>query len=158
MELVPVTQEQLTEFFLSDPELCMQGLCDADLVALHQTKEYSRNTNSVYIGVKDNCDIIAILKYERFTELALNIHIYVHTWLQHKGTMVEIRNTILAYCENQPVEKLIIMAPEPCEHVIRAALRYGFVKEGQLSKVTKWRGLVVDLVLFGYHLREARNG
>jgi L-amino acid N-acyltransferase YncA len=121
-------------------------------------KEYELHKNSVYIGVKENCDIIAILKYERFTELALNIHIYTHTWLQHKGTMVGIRKTILDYCETQPVNKLIIMAPEPCTQVIKAALRYGFKNEGQLTKVTMWRNQIVDLILFGYNLREAENG
>jgi L-amino acid N-acyltransferase YncA len=158
MELIPVTKEQITAFFMADPELCMQGLCDADLVHMHKHKEYELHKNSVYIGVKENCDIIAILKYERFTELALNIHIYTHTWLQHKGTMVGIRKTILDYCETQPVNKLIIMAPEPCTQVIKAALRYGFKNEGQLTKVTMWRNQIVDLILFGYNLREAENG
>lgn len=154
MYLKDVTQEQLTEFFINDPELCYLGLDDDTLSHLYHNKEYLMSPVSFYQGVFKDDVLAAVMKFEKFSELAVNCHMYLSSKYRSKGFGKEFKEAVYKYVvETTTCTKALMMAPDPCNHVKRAAKSWGFIQEGKLTNCIIWRTKTVDLYIYALDIK-----
>lgn len=156
MEIRDVIEEEMTTFFMNDPALCYLGLPDRVLHILYTEKKYPANPNSMYKGVYKEEVLIAIVRYELYTEISLDVHFYIATHLQHKGLALQIRDLCIAFCLNEhpQIIKIIATVPSSCEHVQRCLERFGMKLEGVVSQCIIWRQQLVDLMFYGLPLNK----
>lgn len=151
-----IVPDSITRFFLADPSLVYLGLPDDDLVSLCYEKRYIPKENSIYKGMYnvDTDELVGIMKLELFTDVSVNIHLYLLTGLHHQGYSKAIGQAcydyVRDYCPN--IHKIILMAPESCEHVHKAAERFGMNLEGKLTKVLMWRKKLQDVLLYAINV------
>lgn len=156
MKVCLISQNDLTEFFITDPKLMLMGLSDEELALFYKNKKYFINNYSNYMGIKnDDNNLIAIFKWENFTINTLNLHVYITTKLQNKIITKTIISLIRDYfLKNSDCNKIIFMVPEPCTHVIKFLTRLGISQEGYLKNSYYWRQKLTGIFIFGYELKE----
>lgn len=148
-------QETISEFFLSDPTLAYQSLHDHKLIDLHEKREYTKHEIAHFLGVYCGEELVFILNYTYFSDIAINIHVYLKTKYQHTPMYLSIQKALRKYfLENTQVIKIIAMSPKPCKHVQKTCELYGFKLEGEIKNALTWRQEVVDLLIYGLMLRE----
>ena len=149
-----ITQEQVTEFFLNDPNVCYLGLPDADLYELYEDKIYRLKDNTIYKAIYLRDELIAILKYEAFTQHTVNLHFYLSSKLHKKGYARSVEQAIYDYfIENTKAIKAILMTPTTCTQVHGPAIGFGMVLEGRIEKSIVWRNEVMDILIYGIELK-----
>lgn len=154
MNIRDVAPEQMTAFFLSDPKLCYMGLCDEDLANLYYNKEYTPSDMAHYQGIYEEDSLIAVIKFEKFSIVAVNVHLYIKSSLHGKKKTIGITDLVCDYLrETTSMTKVLIMAPSSCEHSSKAALARGFVLEGTLTKACVWRQEVVDVLIYALEIK-----
>lgn len=156
MEIKDIDNIDLTEFFLSDFPLCYLGLSDLSLHQLKTTGKYELAPGSFALGIYNEENIlVSSVIWNLFTESCINMHIYLRTKYQHTDMLDKIHEILYTWLKaHERIEKLIIMTPKPCIHVQKASEKHGFKLEGQLSNAIKWRQKTVDLLIYGYDLRD----
>lgn len=159
MRFKEITNEGLTQFFLSDPDLLTLALPDDEIIHLYEHKEFVCDTGSNFIEVVDNeNNSIAVIRWEYFTQIAIVVHIYLKSIYQHRqqgDKLQEIYDLMYNHLiTNTKIRKVIAFATSTSPQVIKAAERYGFVKEGSLKNAVVWRNKVVDLEIYGLILAE----
>ena len=154
MKLQDITQDQLTEFFLNDPPLCYLGVDDDTLAALYHDKKYPISELSFFQGVWENDVLVAVMRFEKFSELAVSCHTFLGTPFQGKGIGQKVKEVVYEYLrDTTPFTKAITMAPAPCIHVMKTVEACGFVKEGVLTNCVTWRTKVVDLHIYALEIK-----
>lgn len=149
-----ITQQELTEFFFSDPNIAYIGLSDEELGIMYKTKKYPLHSGSTYLGVYDGGELVAVAKYEMFTANCINFHMYIHSVYHNTFNVKEYSEVIEEKLRDNPdIYKMIVMVPTPCLHVHAFAKRYGMEKEGFIKECFKWRQEVTDLTIYGMPLR-----
>ncbi len=159
MDIRDVTTNQMTEFFINDPALCYLGLPDHTLHILYHKKRYEPNANSLYKAIYKGDTMIALVCYEQFSSLSINIHFYVASELQRNGLALKIQNFLYKYIINKypNLQKSITTIPSCCDHVIRSAERFGLKLEGRLTNCVVWRDKVVDLLFYACDLKQGEE-
>ena len=149
MYLGDVTEEQMTEFFINDPKLCYMGLCDDDLNELYLNKRYAPHHTSYYQGIYEDDKLVAVIKFEKFSPITVNVHLYIQSSLHGKGKTIEITDLVCDYLrDTSGIQKVLIMAPRPCVHSCKAAEARGFKLEGTLTNGCIWRKEIVDILIY----------
>lgn len=149
MKTIDIDASIMTEFFINDPKLCYMGLCDDDLVTLHETKKYVPHPLSLYKGICEGDDLIAVIKFEKFSDTAVNIHLYISSKLHGKGKTIEITDLVCKYLKDTTdMKKVLIMTPRSCVHSCKAAEARGFILEGTITSGCLWRNKVEDVLIY----------
>src|SRR6185503_9163738 len=92
-----LTKEQITEFFLEDPALSYQSLHDYKLVDLYERKEYVKHEISHFLGVYLGDELVFIMNYTYFSDIAINMHVYLKTKYQHTPMYRDIQLALRKY-------------------------------------------------------------
>lgn len=149
-----VTESELTNFFIEDPRLAYLALSDTDLTQLHEEKRLGKSYNSAYFKVTKKDEIVSIIKCEKFSELAACTHLYIKSKYHHTGLYPKVCdllvNHILAVTD---FKKIILTVPKPCEHVGRAAVKYGMRLGAELENIVIWRQKPVNLLYYTLDIR-----
>jgi hypothetical protein len=150
-----IPEEDIKQYFLDDPALCYQSLHDYKLVDLYERQEYKRYDEVSFIGAYLGEELVFLMNYTYFSDIAINMHVYLKTKYQHSPMYGEIQELLREYfLTNTKVIKVIAMSPAPCTHVQKTCERYGFKLEGTLKNALTWRQEVVDLYIYGLMLKE----
>lgn len=155
--MIQLTQQQLDEFFFSDPKLVMLGLSDEEMHYMTTNKHYYMAPGSGYLGVNDpkSGQLIGVIKYEWFTNIAINFHMYIRSELHGTSDVTYVANEARNHFEaDEWCRKVLLMVPSSCEHIMKFAPKHGFKKEGYITQCYFWRQQPVDLVIFGLNLKE----
>lgn len=133
------------QFFLRDPELCLQGLHDSDLKSLKETKQLQDRPDSKWFEVDNK---IAVVRMEP-NDRSVIVHVYIATQFQKQNLLKFIVVDIINYLmENTNYLKIIVPIPKTCQHVIRTMKPLGFKKEGTFKGAISWRNEQVDLIYY----------
>lgn len=144
---------KLTDFFINDPTLCYLGLSDEQLSYMYEHKEYNPDPMSYYLGCWEGKKLLAVIKSEKFTENAVNSHIYMSSKLHHKKMTTKIKDLYVQYLiDNTEMTKVLVMTPETCSHVIEPLNHWGFALEGVFTNAIVWRQKLVDLHIYATDL------
>ena len=153
MQVISLTEQDISKFFTEDPKLCYLGLPDEDLVSLYQHEELLWSQTSQVFGITENDKLVSIVKWEYFTKNTINLHMYVGTAFQGKKSL-DIANFVKEYLrDNTKYLKVLLMVPSTCEHVTNFAKYFGFELEGNITKSYTWRNTLVDILIFSFYLR-----
>lgn len=149
-----IDENEATEFFLSDPNLCWIGLPDNDLQSLYHNKKYIQQYNTVLVGIYDETGLMCVIRWEPFSQVIVSMHVYLATRYHHTGTLRKILHYIKPYFEDPkfPFLKAIIMHPSNVPHVGVALKATGFTYEGTLKDGIVWRQELVDLNFYSIEL------
>lgn len=151
--LKEVDTETAFKFFISDPKLSYIGLPDNDLAVLYHEGVYRITSDSCLCGIFEEDELVCILRWELFTDWAINLHYYLSSKFHHKKKLAEIFDFMKDFfLTKTEFNKAIIMAPSSCEHVIGPLEHFGFTLEGRITKCIKWRQELVDILIYGYIL------
>lgn len=135
---------------LGNDQLAQISLTDAELEEFQAgTYDPVANPDDNFLAIIDDHKVIAILKYEAFTPLAISCHMFIHP--DYWGSKCSYK--IIPAIENwfkkhTQIHKLIVMSPESCTHVHMTAAKNGFWLEGCLTGAMYWRGQVEALLIF----------
>lgn len=151
-----VTEQEATEFFFSDPKLVLLGLSDEEIVEMYRTKTYELLPDTYYLSIKNEAGkIVCIVKYEYFSSITVNYHMYVSTSEQNNAELyAQIIPMIKKYGTEQDIHKAILIVPSTCTHVNNFAIKSGFEIEGRLKNSFQWRNSLVDLIIYGIEILE----
>lgn len=130
----------LPDVSLSDEELQMleAGTWHPDMLA-----EY-------YIVQKDEKDC-AVVKVDHFTNQAACCHFFLLPKFWGTGESLTIVNYVV---DELKATKIVTMVPQPCEHVMKLAVKAGFEIEGVLKDAVVWRNILTNLIIMG----KTKNG
>ncbi len=149
-----ISEAQITEFFLNDPNVAYLGLPDDDLQELFYNKTYTLKDNTIYKGIYLKDELVSILKYEAFTRQTVNLHFYLSSKLHKKGYARGVEQAIYDYfIENTKAIKAILMTPQSCTQVQGPAIGFGMVLEGRLTNAIVWRNEVMDVLIYSIELK-----
>lgn len=148
-----LTEDTVSEFFMSDPRLSYIGLDDDSLVYMYNNQRYKAKENTVYAGVYDEDELICIFRWELFTPITVGVHLYLKSRLHKSDIFTKISKMIIDfYRDKSSFKKLLVFAPGSCVHVHKAAKRVGFEEEAIIKKCLIWRKELVDLHIFSLEL------
>lgn len=160
MYISEVNNKDLNKFFFNDPKLAYLGISDDELSYMYEHKEYFMAPSSIHKGVyKGNHELIAVLKYEKFTNETVNCHVYVAS-KYHKNVdniVQEVYDCIKDYLTKEGYYKALIIVPEHCVHIQKAAPKYGFQFEAKITKCYKWRQELCDLLIYSVAFQPKRG-
>lgn len=156
---VKVSPEEVQSFFNNDPRLCYIGLSDAEIAEMYHTGSYQISPHSNYIAMKYNDDIISVMKFEWFTPIAINCHMYLHSQLQNQDYSLHVTSEFKKYLtEFCRASKALITCPSDCIHIQKYALKQGFVKEGHIKDATIWRTKLNDVLIYSLDISNTSSG
>lgn len=154
IKIKPIDNQTITEFFLSDPALCLLSLRDKDLHDLYYKKQFFPAKESQFVGIYKKGELVALSRIDPFLDLAFVFHMYVLTKYQHTGLAREVRDLMYQYyLDTTTATKAIVLAPDNCPHVKATAEGFGCKLEGRITKAFEWRGEVVDLLIYALELK-----
>jgi len=147
-----VNQEEATSFFMTDTKLALMSLDDADLATLVNDEVFPLDARAFSVR-NDDDELCAIIKYDYFTRQSINIHLYVKRRFHHTAEPKEIVKVVKHHIKNQlHINKLLLILPAPCTHVIGFAKKVGFEKEAVMKNSYIWRQQLVDLIVYGIEI------
>lgn len=157
-EIKELTNEQVGEFFINDPQLAYLGLSDEFLVGLYQDRVFDAGDLTTMKGVYSGDELVMIFKYEQFAQVTLNTHYYLKTSLQSTDMFSKIVDFLHRWVkETYPyITKILTMSPSTCIHVPPIVKKYGFVQEGCITNAIVWRKKIVDILIFGKPLEDVK--
>jgi hypothetical protein len=154
IQIKNISEEEISKFFINDPQLVYLGLPDADLVSLFQEKKWYKSKLTNCVGVFDNNTLIFVFKYEFFTPVCLNGHFFMSSKYRHTGKFEEIVALLKDFVKTSypQITKCIVMTPALCTHVPPTCQKFGFIQEGHIKECITWREQLTDLLIFGLKL------
>lgn len=139
------------EFFLDDPKLAYLSLPDGALVDLANNK-YAVNSNERLIGLYLDNKLIAVGRYESFTDCAVTYHLYINSALHGTSVLDEINKIAHEYLKELNYKTAIVFTPSSCVHVHKAAEKRGYVLVGNIPSSQIWRQQLVDTLIYSKDL------
>lgn len=153
IEVKKIDAVEFNDFFKRDPALCYKGLSDQAMDYLYHTGAIVQSPTSSYYGVYETDELICCVQSDYWSDICTNIHMYVPTKLQHKGTIRRAKDAMIDYLKNNTSYiKAILMVPSVCDHVIITAIAFGLEYEGTIKKCIIWREQPTDMVIYGLDL------
>lgn len=152
--LVPnISQKEVSNLIFNDPHLVLLGASDEDIALMYKHKEYRLADGSHYVGVKEDDELIAVIKYEYFTTHAINYHMYLASKYHHTDKPRIVVDLLKKYVvEELGIRKVLIFVPSSCDHIHKFAPKHGLKEEGRITKCYQWREQIVDIVIYGLDL------
>ena len=148
-----ITLQAASEFFLNDPELCLLGLHDSDLVALQETKLLQDRSNSKWYKIGNN---LATVRMEPKSDTNIFVHVYISSEHRAKGLLRFIYVDIVNYLLNNTKYAIIsVPVPKSCTHVLKAVEALNFDLKKVIPKSLTWRNKKVDLLHFEREITHA---
>jgi RimJ/RimL family protein N-acetyltransferase len=148
-----LNQADISSFFFKDARLVYLGATDEAMYNMFKKGEYVLEPDSQYIGIEEDGQLIAVVRYEYFTAQCVSMHMFMNSKF-HTTTKptegVELLKTFIT--QTLGINKVILMVPSSCIHIHKFAKKHGFVKEGTITSCYKWRQKMVDLVIYGMRL------
>lgn len=149
MKFKQLNEQEISDFIINDPKLAYMGFSDTELTAMYQNKKYPLAPGSYYVGIEDDKELIAILKWEAFTEITLNIHLYIASKYHGKGVLKDVYKFLYShFLKETNIKKLLIMSPDCCPHTCKAAVKMGFKLQAQLANTMMWRQQLVGINIY----------
>lgn len=154
-----LSQNEIKDFFINDPTLCAMGLPDSDVLYIEQNNDYYFPEGSTGVGIFDNDELICVFRYDPYTPIAVNVHIYLKSSLQGKHLTYSYGGILVRYVlANLPhVSKIVIHCPKTCETTWKVIQHGGMKLEGVQKNAMVWRGQVTDLLIFGKEIKQWSN-
>lgn len=151
-----LSEQEISDFFINDPRLAYLGLSDKTLTYMYNYNIYEVNKNSKYAGIyDDNNHLVAIFKWELFTDVTITLHLYVSSVLHSTGILYKIKEEMYDFfSKSTSFKKVIVPVPSNCPHVIKACEKLGFIHESTLTDCTMWRQELIDLLFYTMKLKE----
>lgn len=150
MELRDITDDIVTSFFSDNPRACYKGLSNSALVYLYYSNKWVSNPEEKVIGVFNKEELSAVLVYSLINDIMVTLHIYLADRHLKSTKFREVVQAIKDYFKNKTsFKKVIVMAPESCTHVHRAAELFKMDKEGILKDSILWREKLENLIIYG---------
>jgi hypothetical protein len=148
-----LSQQESTQFFMGDLKLSLMGLSDEDIHALYHDEQYPMDDGSKFLAIRKNGELVAIVKYEYFTKQAINLHFYCLRRMHHTSEPKIIVEELKKYIKNVlKINKVLLVLPEACAHVIGFAKKIGFEQEAVIKNSYVWRQQIVNLIIYGIEL------
>lgn len=149
-----ISKEEIVTFFTNDPKLAFKSLADEILDYMYHGKDIEFHRNSNVLGLFINDELIVIFKYQHFSNVAVNVHLYIATKARSKEFFNGVFQFLKAWVkEKHPhVCKAVVITPSTCKHVLKLLPKYGFKLEGTIEKAMKWRLEIVDIHILGMEL------
>jgi len=151
--LSPLSEEDVASFFLLDPKLALLALPDEDLHTLKVEGKFYLDSDAYAEGVYEDGEMVGVLRWNMFTDIVINMHLYLNSRHHGNGTFKDVHVSILDWAkESGRVKRIVVFSPSPCEHIHRAMLGVGFEQEGRIKESMMWRQQVVDMLIYGRNL------
>lgn len=149
-----LTEQEISDFFMSDPRLAYLSLSDEDLHFMYNNKAYKVKENSAYGGVYENDKLILVFKWELFTSITITFHMYLLYDLHSTGVLSKIKDKLIDFFrESTSFQKALVPIPSCCTHVIKASEKMGFVHEATIKDSATWRKELVDILYYSIKLK-----
>lgn len=149
-----VTELEAGILFENDRLLCERALPDNELKSILETGRYKSDSVSNYVGMYDDNTLFSVAKWECFTSVVVNLHIYISSLLHGKGLTKDIQDIYKQWFKTRTnFVKAVILAPSSCIQVHKSVELAEFKLEGTLTKSIVWRGKLEDINIYGYQLR-----
>lgn len=153
MNFKELTDDEISDFIINDPKLVYMGFSDQELVTMYETKRYTPNPASTYIGIEEDNVLVCVLRWELFTHLTVSIHPYISSSLHGKGMLSKVYSFLYNhFLEDTIITKVIAFVTEPCTHAMKACEKHGFVQEGYISKCVTFRKELCGIYIYGLDL------
>jgi len=154
MRFSKVSQEEISEFFLADPELCQLGLQDCDLASLEKDKVFPYYPESYWLGVRIKDKLVSIVRIELFTPISVLCHIYVNSKYHKTGMLRKVKDTTVSHLQKTTeFRHIVVPVPATCSHVVGPLESFGFKKVGCMKNMIVWRGRAVDLLWYQLEIK-----
>lgn len=158
MEFRDINDKELTEFFLSEPQLVLLGMPDEEMIYLHEHKEFKCGAGSYFVEILgDNGESLGVIRWEFFTPISIVVHMFLRHKYHHSTVLKDIYQFIYRHLlENTKVRKMIAFITSSCIHVVKAAEKLGFTKNGSIPNCLVWRNEVVGLDIYSVDIKEGQ--
>jgi RimJ/RimL family protein N-acetyltransferase len=158
IKLLRKSLDDFNEFLLANPALCAMSIPDQGLDYLHNTGRWNLRDGSKFMAIYQNNVLCGYFRYTFYTEISLDVHMYVKIEHQGKKLVKRLMPILKKYfAKHEPhVTKIVSMTPSVCHIVIVALNAYGFKLEGHLTKCLKWRNELVDMLIFTLNVDEVK--
>jgi len=151
--LSPVEGDTISSFFLHDPKLALLALPDEDLHTLKVDGKFYLDLNVQAEGVYEDGEMVGILMWNMFTDMVINMHLYLNSKHHGTGKFKDVHVSILDWAkESGRVRRIVVFSPASCVHIHHAMLGVGFEQEGRIKEAMEWRQQVVDILIYGRNL------
>jgi hypothetical protein len=150
MQVIKTTNTDLLDRIFSDEKLCAIAFADG------KKPEYFKDTNNNYLVAFHNEVPIAALRFQEFTDITANCHIYVKSEYWHNKISYKLIPAFENwFLENTQYHKVVAMSPESSKHVHFTLAKNGFWLEGVLTGAICWQGKVEGLLVFSKFLKRS---
>lgn len=148
--LSPMNEEDVATFFLSDPKLALLGLPDEELHLLRTEQKFKLEGSCQAEGVYEDGELIGVLMWNMFTNMVINMHLYLSSHFHGSGKFKDVHGSIISWAKETPfLKRIVVFSPSTCIHIHKAMEGVGFELEGIMPSAIEWRQEVVDLFIFG---------
>jgi RimJ/RimL family protein N-acetyltransferase len=148
-----LNRDRISAFFFGDPKLVYLGCTDETMFEMFQKGEYNLLPDSQYVGIEENNKLIAVVRYEYFTDQCVSMHMFMNSEFHVTDKPTQAVNLLKTFIkEDLEIDKVILIVPSSCVHIHKFATRHGFEQEGCIKKSCKWRQEMADLVIYGMSL------
>jgi len=151
MIITVIDSDVVKEFFLADPKLAYLSLPDAALVDLAKNK-YEVYSNERLIGFYSDNKLIAVGRYESFTDCAVTYHLYINSALHGTPVLNEINEIAHDFLRKLNYKVAVVFTPSSCVHVHKAAEKRGYALNGRIPNGQIWRQQLVDTLIYSKEL------
>lgn len=143
--LSAITKEQCLGWVLSYPEL-------AEISFSMENPKFDE-TQSKYLAIHSEDDILGVVKYEYFCEYGMQIHPYLSPKYWHTSKLQECFALLKDFFLSFKCTSLITLCPEDAEHAINACLKLDFKKIGCIEQAVDWKGKINNMIMLQRILR-----
>jgi RimJ/RimL family protein N-acetyltransferase len=140
MDIIQITKEQALGWVLTKPELVDRGFS--------VTNPRFEVTQSLYMAFIELDKLIGIVKYERFSDYAIQIHPLMDPKFWHTEMVFRCYEVLEMFFKNAGEKSLVTLCPVPAQAAIKACKKVGFKPAGCLQKAILWKGELTDMLLF----------
>lgn len=138
-ELISITKDQCLGWVLSYPELAEKSFS-------MQNPRFEE-TKSQYMGIVFKDDLVAVVKYERFSEFSIQIHPYLKPTYWHSNFIHIINREIETFFRDAGELSLIVICPEDATHAIKTSKKVGYKECGCIRNAVNWKGKMNSLMM-----------
>lgn len=154
MELIwKETDLEVIKQIMCDPVLFKASMTDEDINCF-QKGNWTPRADNTYL----NYDNKAIIILDQVSPLTVCSHPHLKSEFWGTGEShkleVELEKYLLSVTNYR---KVIIMTPQCCREVLKAATREGYALEGILTASTLWRDQVENLIIMSKFLKDDTN-
>lgn len=135
---------------MCDPKLFNASMTDEDINEF-QNGNWEPRADNTYLNYDDK----AIIILDQVSPLTVCSHPHLRSEYWGTGESHKLEVELEKYLlSNTAYRKVIIMTPQCCREVLKAATREGYALEGILTAATLWRDKVENLIIMSKFLKD----